>query len=62
METVAARYDGHADWYDGWALPLEGLLTALLQPGLRLDRIVERGDRPIPDILAVRLARARADR
>lgn len=38
-------------------LPLEDLLAALLHSDLRLDRLVERGTRPVPDILGVRLRR-----
>jgi SAM-dependent methyltransferase len=39
-------------------LPLGELLTALAQPGLRLEQVVERGPNPLPDILAVRLRRS----
>jgi SAM-dependent methyltransferase len=39
-------------------LPLGELLTALAQPGLRLERVIECGPNPLPDILAVRLRRS----
>ena len=37
-------------------LTLEALLTALVQPGTRLERVVERGDGPLPEILGVLLS------
>ena len=37
-------------------LPLESLLTALLHRDARLEAVVERGDGPLPEVLAVRLS------
>jgi SAM-dependent methyltransferase len=49
-EAVRARVGVHH-------LPLAELLTALARPGLRLDRVLERGPNRLPDLLAVRLTR-----
>lgn len=38
-------------------LPLASLLCALIRPGARGDRVIERGDGPVPNLLAVRLRR-----
>ncbi|MGI8532155.1 MAG: hypothetical protein ACR2KN_04065 [Geodermatophilaceae bacterium] len=38
-------------------LTLEALLNALVQPGARLERVVERGDGPLPEVLGVLLSR-----
>ncbi|SBT65430.1 Methyltransferase domain-containing protein [Micromonospora sediminicola] len=40
-----------------WHLPLADLLTAVAAAGLVLDRVVESGSGPIPDVLALRATR-----
>lgn len=38
-------------------LTLQALLNALVPPGARLERVVERGDGPLPEVLGVLLSR-----
>jgi hypothetical protein len=42
-----------------WHLPLAGLLDAVAGAGLVLDRVVESGSGPVPDVLALRAHRPR---